>query len=231
MFKMSRSKIDFKKMTFSRQYGIICDLDGTLYRNDLLQSKFEDEFLACVSKELNIGLSESKDVLAKARSRLQSKNKMLPSEFRVLKALGISPMKWLKYSEQQVEPKLYLETDPNLISAISSIRRVAFFDVTTNSSYELARRILGCLGLVEEIDGLWTPDRNFSIMGKPSTALYKNIARIHGLIPSNVLVIGDRWHIDVVSAKSLNMRYVLVNGPEQTKAEIQEFAERISEST
>lgn len=201
--------------------GIICDLDGTLYKNDTFQAEFAKAFIDFISLGLGIKPECAITKLEDTRLNVLQQEGILPSEFTLLRKLGLDPLKWLLFSENVIHPEDYLKEDIKMKETIQRIRQDVWFDIATNSSQKIAQRILKCIGLEKEFDNLWTPDQGG--MDKPSLNLYQHIAKIHRTPFNKILVIGDRWHIDIVSAESLDMVGKLVNGPEQAQEEMLAF--------
>jgi FMN phosphatase YigB (HAD superfamily) len=205
--------------------GIVCDLDGTLYQNSALQRDFSDAFVAFVSMRLDVGVGEAEQTIQEARLSLERRNGFPASEMWVLRSLGLASQAWLDYSKEVVRPEKYLSRDPQMRATIEKARTHVWFDITTNTVYSLANRILACLGLDCQYDGLWTPTPEIADnMGKPSLELYSRIAAKRNLSHSNILVIGDRWHIDLVGLELLDMKGQLVKGPEEARSAILAYA-------
>lgn len=207
----------------SKDIGIICDLDGTLYSSSMLQRRFEELYLQFIAKSMGKTWDGAGEIVEGVRQELTQRNAIEPSEFAVLRELKLAPIHWLNYCSRRVCPEQYLKPNSQLVAIVRRARAAAWFDVTTNTGFRLASRILRAIGLCKYLDGLWAPDTGVFTEGKPNLDLYKHISCLRGLRHSSVLVLGDRWHIDLVNVERIGMESRLVNGPQQTEKAIEEF--------
>lgn len=205
-----------------RQRLVISDLDGTLYKSDGLQRAFELAFVRHVAAQLRLATEVAEERLHNLRQRLERISGIPPSEFRLLEALGVTQSSWLEFSSTQIQPEQHLVTNPLLHRAVSAVRQYAYFDIATNTARVIALRTLQQIGLRDQVDGLWAGEDVAG--GKPSLAVYQEIAELRSVEREKILVIGDRWHIDLIGLDHLGIRGVLVEGPVDVSNLLLEFA-------
>lgn len=209
-----------------KQRGIIFDLDGTLYADEDFQRQFVTKFISFVALCLDVDYDKAEAAISDTRKKLEARLGYPGSEFLVLNELGIDTNSWLQFTEETVRPEDYIHYDDRLVCTLKLGKDRIWIDVATNTSFGLSVRILQCLGILDLVDGLWAPKPEEKIhLWKPSLEIYMCIAATRQLPTSCFLVLGDRWHIDLLDIEKIHMQGKLVRGPKETEAAVLAFLE------
>jgi FMN phosphatase YigB (HAD superfamily) len=207
-----------------KQRGIIFDLDGTLYANEDFQWQFVSGFIGFIAGRLNVDYDKAEVLISDIRDKLEAELGYPASEYLILDELGIDINSWLFFTEETIRPEDYIHYDDKLVRTFKLANARVWVDVATNTSFRLAIRILKCLGILDQVDGLWAPKPEVKInCWKPSLEIYKRIAATRRLPTSRFLVLGDRWYIDLLNIEKIHMQGKLVQGPKETEVAVLQF--------
>ena len=201
--------------------GIICDLDGTLYDNKAFLDLFHECYIHFISNSLNISFEEASDLIAFMQNTIQ-KNETAKSELHILDELGLKIIDWLSYSNKHINPYSYINKDIELENILKK-KGDCWVDVATNTSFYISKKILACLGIIQYIDNIWSPDTLSSSVSdmifKPSPFVYKKVLSSHSVNGNEIALIGDRYLADMSYARGLGISLTyLVKNSSETKA-------------
>lgn len=201
----------------ARPAAIIFDLDGTLYEAPALQEAFHGAFVNFIAARKRVPHHTVEAILTNVKAQIERTEGSTPGELHILLEIGLQPSDWLLYSEEEIEPTQYLNPNPALIATLRKLVSVRK-DVATNTSRLLALRALKAIGIAALVDRIWAPEVKegrifgFPEAGKPSVELYQRIAESMFLRPRDIVVFGDRQHVDLAPARACGMKAEAVDG-------------------
>ena len=190
--------------------GIIFDIDSTLYRNDEYvrsQTRVQLERLAGLRgisyEELKKELRDFQTAMAEVRGGHK------PSLANTLKeGFGISIETSVKWREELLEPEKYLIPDQRLRDTLEILSSRCRLAALTNNPSSVGRRTLSALGVEDLIPDLIGLEETG--MSKPVLEPFRLIAARMNLDFSEMINVGDRWHVDLELPLSAGLGGVLV---------------------
>lgn len=192
----------------SRIRSIVFDLDGTLYTAPPIAREIEQAAESLVAETRGVSPEEGRVLLQTARRRLAEIDEEEPTLTRTLLELGIEASEFHQAMQKAVHPERYLENDPILYALLDSLRDACDLYVYTNNNLPLTRKILALLGVEELFERLYTIE--FSWAPKPDRETLRRMLEDIGGPPESFLFVGDRHHVDLKIAESLDIPVLLV---------------------
>ncbi len=182
---------------------IVWDLDGTLYQtNPRLQDELYKVFVHILSQHKNITPGAAELLLSETR-------KIHKGITKSLTALGCGDsLSIIDRVEKLIDKTSYLHIDPKLQALfmhLSDFRHVVISDtfhktiVTTLAALGLSHTLFSHIVGVDDVHGV-----------KPDLLMFRTILQLTGLVARAHLMVGDRVEVDLVPAKVLGMKTVLV---------------------
>lgn len=203
------------------QYKFIFDMDGTLYHFDKCQGQIFTTSRFYTDLRSNIyaffmekrGLSRIDAITEYERIKEAYKGEV---SLGVESEYGIDRYEFFD-NTWNINPEGYIEKDTDLPEMLERLQgRIALL---TAAPKIWAVNVLSYLG-IEEIfgDSLYTgePDER-----KPNPAVFQRIADDFSVSPKKVFSIGDQEYSDIVPAKSIGMKTVLVGSSQNSIADYQ----------
>ncbi|MCD6536547.1 MAG: HAD family hydrolase [Thaumarchaeota archaeon] len=183
--------------------AVIFDIDGTLYRSREYVKQLVDAMCDVISELLSIPRERAWELYQSIRSKIGTIS-------LGLREIGIDRRRFYRELVKKLDPSQSIRPRPELKRMLEEIRRMGLkVGCHTNSSRELAKLVLNALGLdLNDLDILITSD---DAEPKPMPDGYLKIIDQLGLEPRQVLYVGDRWRIELETAKKLGMKTVLVS--------------------
>jgi putative hydrolase of the HAD superfamily len=203
------------------QYKLIFDMDGTLYRYDKGQEQTftATRFYADVRSNAygflmeRRGLSKDEAITDYERIKVKYNGEVslgIESEY------GIDRYEYLNHS-WNLNPERYIEKDTDLPEMLEQLKgRIALL---TAAPRIWAMNVLAYLDIERLFEGrLYTgePDER-----KPNPIVFQRIADDLEASPRNVFSIGDQEFSDIIPAKSIGMKTVLIGSSQNTVADYQ----------
>ncbi len=187
---------------------IIFDLDGTLYSFDnsssvnFTSSKFYDN----IKRKVYVFLSKKLGIDGEKAKRLYEEIK---KEFNGEVSLGLEDkLKIDRYEffrkTWNLDPSQFIE-QKDMLPLIKSLKGTPAF--LTSAPRVWASRVLKYLNLNEYQDRLFTGEPN---LRKPNPLVFKQICDSLGFSPLESISVGDQVSTDIIPAKSLGMKTILV---------------------
>ena len=183
---------------------IAWDVDTTLYKNiPELSLKFKEECIKVVAAVRNISYKEAENIFEDMRLKCGSSTMAL----RTLKA---GDEKTLLEIQKKLHKQDYIKPDPKLLEMFNKLKKFRHF-IITNSMKEDDQACLKKLGIAETIfEKIITVEDSGE--PKPGLASFQLLLTTTGLSADQHVYIGDREQVDIVPAKSLGMKTILVWG-------------------
>lgn len=187
---------------FLKIKALIFDLDGTLYASRDYTRHLKEGILHTLAEFLSISVQDALKLLRDLRSRYGSIT-------LGVKSIGLEKSEFYRRLVDKLTPERFITARPELLSFLIELKDMGFkLACHTNASRTLAEKVLGALRIPPAIfHVIMTCD---DAEPKPMPDGYLKIIEMLGLRPSEVLYVGDRWKIELETAKSLGMWTALV---------------------
>jgi len=187
---------------------IIFDLDGTLYDFDnsnsvnFTSSRFYREIknraYAFLAAKLNIDMETAKDVYERIKQDFNGEVSLgVESQY------GIDRYEWFG-ATWNLDPKDFLKRE-NRKSLLDSLE--AEVAILTAAPRVWASRSLDYFGLSEYKNRLFTGEPD---LRKPNPQAFKQICDAIGIPPKRTISVGDQVATDILPAKSIGMKTILI---------------------
>jgi HAD superfamily hydrolase (TIGR01549 family) len=181
---------------------LLFDLDDTLYRSPSLRAARDEAIIAAVARAQGTGIAEARRQLAAARASAGTTTS-------ALSRLGVSRQGFWD-TLASVDPAGHVRPDDSLQLLLRRLCQWHQLAVLTNSPRSAASRVLATLG----IDGYFS-----AVIGaddvpapKPAAEAFLAAARALAVDPRQCVMIGNTAEKDIVPARALGMRTVLLGG-------------------
>ncbi|EFK97276.1 protein containing Haloacid dehalogenase-like hydrolase domain, partial [sediment metagenome] len=113
-------------------------------------------------------------------------------------------------------PEDFIEPNPKLVDALREAADVMPIAIATNSPSDLGKRILGLLGVDDELMAQMTIVGPDTIgVSKPDPMFFERVAVALGVDPEACIAMGDDYVNDAFPPVELGMGAAVVNGPDQ----------------
>lgn len=182
--------------------ALIFDLDGTLYSSEDYTRHLMEGILDTLAKLLSISAQDASILLQDLRSRYGSIT-------LGIKSLGLEKSEFYRRLVDKLTPEKFIAARPELLSFLTELKGMGLrLACHTNASRALAEKVLKALGIPPEIfDVIVTCD---DAEPKPMPDGYLKIIKALNFSPDEILYVGDRWMVELETARSLGMRTALV---------------------
>lgn len=183
---------------------IAWDMDTTLYKPDpLLGKAFLDGCVSEVARVKNLSFKDAKIIFDKARLETDSSTQSLIN-------LGVGDFYTVWEIQKQIGKVNYLRKDSKLPKLFRLLKNFRHF-LISNSVPEEIKTVLEAIGLSEDYF-----EKCISVVDagepKPSLKPFELLLKITGLAPEQHVYIGDREKVDILPAKKLGLKTILVWG-------------------
>lgn len=189
---------------------IILDLDGTLYNFDnsdsinFTSSRFYSELKKRVytflSRKLRISEDTSREIYESVRTEFNGEVSLgFESKF------GIDRFEFFRET-WNLDPSQFIQKT-NRLPLIRSLNGTTAF--LTSAPRVWASEVLKYLNLESYQDKLFTGEPN---LRKPNPLVFRQICNSFGFSPLEAISVGDQLVTDIIPAKSIGMKTILVRG-------------------
>jgi putative hydrolase of the HAD superfamily len=192
--------------------ALIFDLDGTLYTNALYGKFQETSQVARLALHLGIDETQAQALLDGSREARRERGLPRTSMANHFLGLGIDMEKIVRWREEAIIPRDWLEPDPGLDAVLARLGTNYRLAILTNNPRSVGRASLEALGVAGRFELVVGLDDSFE--SKPSPAPFLKVCSLLGLLPQSCVSIGDREDVDLTTPLSLGMGAVLVDGVE-----------------
>lgn len=204
------------------KFKYIVDMDGTLYKFDkgktrnFIDSMFYEDLRINIISFLikTFMLDESKALLELVRIDKKYKGEI---SIGIEKEYGLDRIKYYELTWSSLNPNKYIDYDPNLEKVLNKARGDLI--LLTSAPRIWTDKVLSFLKLKDlfgEFIFTGEPD-----LRKPNPDVFRNIARKINLPTSNFFSIGDQEITDIIPAKRIGMKTVLIGSSQDTVADYQ----------
>ena len=176
-------------------WGIIFDIDGTLYTNEEYTRASSIREVECIAAFLKTTRNDAEELIKNTRESLAREGGGEITLTRTVYQLGISFSAWNKLREKAWKPEDWLKKDDEISTLLEEVRsnRVSIV-FGTNAPREIGKRTLCTLGIGETYP-IFGPE-SFGI-SKPDKGFFTAIAEEMRLGPCQCFCVGDRRFTDV----------------------------------
>ena len=201
----------------SRLVALAFDIDNTLYENAAYAEMQQRVLLEALAEGLEIPPEEARRrVDAYRQDYARSHEGRRPSLANASAALGFDNSVSVRWRLDRIVPEDFLGEDPTLRRVLGDLAGRVRLAALTNNPEEIGRRTLRTLGVEEffpVIIGLDT-----SGASKPSLLPFQLLGDTLRSPLSEVLMVGDRYGVDLAPALELGAGAVLVQSIDDTYA-------------
>lgn len=199
--------------------AVVFDLDNTLYDYDSCNAIAEKKLFETIESDFDIPADEAADMLRKAKKSVKSRlgeevaaahNRLLYMQ-NICEQVGRNPLKYAMgfydtYWDTMLDQMTCFEYVKPLLAElrVKGIRIGILTDLTAHIQYRKLKR----LGLVDSIDCLVTSEEAGA--EKPAEEMFRLILDKLGVEPDKALMIGDSERKDIVGARKLGMKTLLI---------------------
>lgn len=193
--------------------AIVFDLDGTLYVSDEFAASIKYEAAVYMAGLMSVSIKEAQAAMDETHRRLAEQGDVVPTLSNVCCTLGGSIPAMHAHFEKRLKPESFLLRDNRVIELLKNLAKYYELYIYTNNNRVLATRIIDYLGLnglfrhIFTIEDTWRP--------KPDQERVEQIIRFCGLLPSNVLFVGDRYDVDLRLPEQIGCPVYLTRNVEQ----------------
>jgi putative hydrolase of the HAD superfamily len=192
--------------------ALIFDMDGTLYKSNIIRTKFAEAAYHTLAIQKSLSYSDAKHAIECERERLKTQyGKSVPYTL-TLRSFGVPIEVWHRHNIAFFDPRDFLKPDLALQKSLSSLKAKYKLAVLTNNNHTQSERTLEALGINRLFDALFTFN-SFSVL-KPDPAFFRQAVEYLNIPARACCYIGDRYDIDLKPAKEVGMSALEVTGPE-----------------
>ncbi|MGB9721162.1 MAG: HAD family hydrolase [bacterium] len=191
---------------------ILFDLDGTLYTSSEVYQKFADAAYHTYAKIKNTTIEKAKEILEKRREEMKKERGYAVPYTLALLSCGISIEEWHRENINFFNAGDYLKKDERLKKVLTKLKKRYKLGVFTNNNRIQTERILKALGIEKLFDYVFAYE-SFRLI-KPDPEIFRLIIKELNVKTEECLMVGDRYHVDLVPAKEQGMEICEVKGPE-----------------
>lgn len=191
---------------------IVWDLDGTLYKGEEVGKAIKEYFLNYLVQTLRIPRHA-------AQQRLDTVTQRTGRWSLTMNRLCKNPENYfIRQIEKNVQKYKYIKPDAPLVQTIKSLKQYRHIIVTNSTVYN-AQKVLLALGFsmhneqIEPFERIFAFDQTGYL--KPDFRAYQQVLTYTRETPNRHLVVGDTVSTDILPAKSLRMKTVLIGSRHQ----------------
>ncbi len=191
---------------------ILFDLDGTLYTSSEVYQKFAEAAYHTYAKLKKTTVEKAKEVLERRRKEMKKERGYEVPYTLALLSVGISIEEWHKENINFFNPGDLLKKNELLKIILSKLKEKYKLAVFTNNNRIQTERILKALGIERLFDYIFTYE-SYKLI-KPNPEVFKKIIKELKIKPEECLMVGDRYHFDLLPAQEQEMKIYEVKGPD-----------------
>jgi FMN phosphatase YigB (HAD superfamily) len=196
--------------------GILFDIDGTLYDHAAYLASHTQSLTERLAMELGRSYDEVRHEVRDVQDRLAAERGRRPSLANTFLEFGVSMEQNVAWRSRLLKPERYLGRDPRLAEVLSALKARFALAALTNNPADIARRTLDILGVGAFFPTLVALDD--TLVSKPELEPFRAGLSSLELVAGEVIMIGDRYDVDIAPALELGMSGVLVDGVEDVYA-------------
>ncbi len=188
--------------------ALLFDLGGTVYDCSEHDKEYSRMLYQLLAEDNGISLDEAKTLLEVTMKKLESESPIHITKVATMKALGYSRDR-VHEAFCMVDPIDFLSPMPGLSDLFERLSEKYKLGVLTNFRRTQAEKILGTLGVDIGIFNLIISE-DYHLPIKPDPAPFNLALDLFDIEPRDCVYIGDSPTKDMVPAKKVGMRTILV---------------------
>ena len=196
--------------------ALLFDIDGTLYDNAAYLASHTQSLLERLAMELGRSYDDVRHEVREVQDRLAAERGRRPSLANTFLEFGVSMQQNVAWRSKLLNPERYLGHDPRLAAALSALQSRFALAALTNNPADIGRRTLEMLGVGSFFPVIVALDD--TLVSKPDLEPFHAGLAALELPAGEVVMIGDRYDVDIAPALELGMSAVLVDGVEDVYA-------------
>lgn len=194
------------KPTWITTIKFLCfDVDGTLYRN---VPQVWDSIKLQAYREV---MKEKKWDMEKTENEFGRLYKKLGSSTKVLEKLGINGQNFFINAFKKVNFRKIIKPNKDLREMINNLKRKYIVGILSNGNKDSVKRKLSAAGLNISMFCPSLTTYEFGIL-KPDPEPFLEVIKMAGVKPEQSVYIGDREETDILGARNVKMKTLIVGG-------------------
>jgi FMN phosphatase YigB (HAD superfamily) len=176
--------------------ALLCDIDNTLYRDDRYAQWQIDVLVERFGHVRGIGLETAVTLVATTRRKIAVRDGRSSSLANTLRELGIPIEESVRWRRELIVPGDHLSEDPPLRGVLGDIRARGMRMVAlTNNPVAVGQASLEALGVADLFEAVIGLDTTWH--SKPDWEPFEAALAALGASPEEVIMVGDRWDVDL----------------------------------
>lgn len=198
-----------KKSSWINQIKFVCfDVDGTLYRH--VPAAWE----AIQSQIYGAIMEHRKCSLPEAEKYFRRRYQELGSSTKVLNELGVDGQEFFNRAFSAIDLKQFVSPEPKLMILLNKLQSKYRLGIISNNSLPIVSKKLDAIGIPLRTFNPIVTTYELGVM-KPDPDPFLKALELAGVSPDESVYIGDREETDILSAKSVGMKTIMVWGESQ----------------
>lgn len=188
--------------------AIFFDTSDTLYKNKALEEAYPARLVRMIAESKGLRIEQAEQLLIGTTEKLKSTEKHV-TKIRAAKELGFSPEQVYELAFDKVVPSEFLVKDEALGAVITELAQHYNLGIISNLKKAHVIKVIDALGLsVDSFKYLITLDIVQEI--KPAAEPFLKAIELAGCEAAECLYVGDSPTKDILPAKEVGMKTVLV---------------------
>ncbi len=179
----------------TRFRAVLFDIDNTLYRNTEYVDHQIEVLIDRLAEHRGETLERTRRLVQKTREEMERRDARRPSLGNVFVALGIPIKLSVAWRTELIDPSKFLTPDPHLRETLEKLSPAFCLIAITNNPVVVGKQTLDVLGVADlfyAVIGLDTV-----LQSKPSWGPFEAALEAAGATPSETIVVGDRYDVDL----------------------------------
>jgi putative hydrolase of the HAD superfamily len=181
------------------------DVDGTLCHSiSKVWEAIKQSFVKSISGQLKISVSD-------AEKYISERYKILGSTTKVLEEAGIDGKEFFNNAYAKLDFSKIIKKDDRLIKLIAELKKRYLIGILSNGGRDAVIKKIQAVGLEEKMFNPFLTTYEMQSL-KPDPAPFLKALEIAGCPPEESVYIGDSVETDIMGAKAVGMKTILVWG-------------------
>ncbi len=194
------------KLSWINQIKFLCfDVDGTLYRQ--VPAAWE----AIQSQIYETVMEHRKCSPAEAQKYVRRRYQKLGSSTKILNELGIDGREFFNRAFMSIDLKKYVSPDLKITRLLKKLKLKYRLGIISNNSLQIVSKKLDAVGIPLNIFNPVVTTYELGVM-KPDPDPFLKALELALVSPDEAVYIGDKEETDILGAKAVGMRTIMVWG-------------------
>jgi HAD superfamily hydrolase (TIGR01549 family) len=182
--------------------AVIFDMDGTINRSVRYYKAYDDYAMSTLAELLEI---PKKQVYAK----IQALRETATGFTKRVELLGVPRSSFYEQMAARIPCNKLIDADANLKAMLEALRKEGYkLALLTNTGLPLVQKIIAALGISRDLFDVLATSTDTGL--KPDDEPYLYVAQQLSVSPQDCLYVGDRYEMEIETAKRLGMITVLI---------------------